>query len=225
MVDHFKKWRRRGYLPHFDDHKTTQALTFRLADSYPKKVQEQAKLVLKQHESTGNMSRQVIIQAQAILDKGYGECWMKHAEIADCVQDHLLAGHLKLFILHGWSIMPNHVHLVLTQCKSVSLSAILKQLRLHMATDCNKLLGRRGRFWGRGYFDRYLRDPTHFRKAIKYMDDNPIAAQLCLQPERWQWGSASHHVEDDHWLKGPSTEEPYHFEDKAIYRKFLGNKT
>ena len=40
------------------------------------------------------------------------------------------------------------------------------------------------------YFDRYIRDEAHFRKAVRYTENNPVKAGLAREPVGWQWSSA-----------------------------------
>jgi hypothetical protein len=39
------------------------------------------------------------------------------------------------------------------------------------------------------YFDRYMRDLEHFRKTVRYIENNPVKAGLVRAPEEWAWGN------------------------------------
>ena len=41
--------------------------------------------------------------------------------------------------------------------------------------EANKILGRKGQFWQEDYFDRYIRDDSHFHDAVTYIEFNPVA--------------------------------------------------
>jgi len=43
----------------------------------------------------------------------------------------------------------------------------------------------------REYWDRYIRDETHYQKTVDYIHQNPVGARLCATPEAWPWSSAS----------------------------------
>lgn len=70
------------------------------------------------------------------------------------------------------------------------MSTIVRSWKSFTAHECNKLLGRSGRFWQREPFDRYIRNKQHFQRAVSYIEENPVKAGLCRKPEDWQWSSA-----------------------------------
>ena len=71
-----------------------------------------------------------------------------------------------------------------------SMTAIMQLIKGATAKEANLLLGRTGSFWMRDYFDRYIRDAEHFRKAVRYIENNPVKAGLCDRAEDWRLGSA-----------------------------------
>jgi hypothetical protein len=74
--------------------------------------------------------------------------------------------------------------------------------------EANKLLERRGQFWMEDYFDRYVRNYQHFQNAIRYIENNPVKAKLCLRPEDWPFGSASRRAELKCWERGRPRPHP-----------------
>lgn len=91
---------------------------------------------------------------------------------------------------HAWCVMPNHVHTIFTPHTGWAWSEIAGSWRSFTAKQCNRALGRAGRFWQRDPFDRYIRDQEHFGKTLRYIEDNPVKARLCDKPEDWPWSSA-----------------------------------
>jgi type I restriction enzyme R subunit len=51
-------------------------------------------------------------------------------------------------------------------------------------------LQRKGRFWFREYFDRYIRNEPHFANAVRYIHENPVQAGLVDRAEDWEFSSA-----------------------------------
>lgn len=92
--------------------------------------------------------------------------------------------------LFAWVIMPNHAHLLLVPLNGAKVSAIMQRLKSYTSHEANRILGRRGHFWNKEYFDRYIRDGNHFAKALRYIEMNPVKAGLCEAPEEWRFGSA-----------------------------------
>ena len=43
----------------------------------------------------------------------------------------------------------------------------------------------------REYHDRRIRDDEHMNRAIVYIENNPVKAGRCEQPEDWAWSSAA----------------------------------
>jgi len=70
------------------------------------------------------------------------------------------------------------------------MSKIVHSWKSFTAHECNKLLGRTGKFWEREPFDRYIRNQRHFWTAMAYIENNPVKAGLCKYPEDWWWSSA-----------------------------------
>src|SRR5262249_18717256 len=88
--------------------------------------------------------------------------------------------------LLAWCVMPNHVHFLIetfglhpvesdessiTEARDTSkahpnsLGGIAYSIKSYTAKEANKILRRRGTFWQRDYFDRYMRDDTQLRNV------------------------------------------------------------
>lgn len=174
-----KGWHSRGFVPHFDSQDVVQFVTFRLADSLPRHVMERIQVA----------ARPQTLQ-EKFLDRGLGVCWLKSDEIADCVEQSFLFFDGDRYRLHGWTIMPNHVHVLLSALPGWQLGTIVSSWKRFTAREANKRLGRTGPFWQVDYWDRFIRDETHYLAALNYIDFNPVKAGLTAEPALWRWGSA-----------------------------------
>ena len=85
--------------------------------------------------------------------------------------------------------MPNHVHVLATPLGNHSLSGIVHSWKSYTASQANKMLKRKGKFWHEDYFDRFVRDEDHFVEIVKYIHWNPVKAGLCTDPEDWEWSN------------------------------------
>jgi putative DNA methylase len=130
----------------------------------------------------------MIFQAGSYLDRGLGECHLRDSSIATVVEDNLLHFNGKFYRLFAWVIMPNPVH-VLMEMGDVPLAQVLKSWKSHTSKEANRVLSRQGRFWEPEYFDRYIRDEEHFRKAVRYIETNPVKAGLVKEAKDWPWSS------------------------------------
>jgi hypothetical protein len=44
--------------------------------------------------------------------------------------------------------------------------------------------------WQREYWDTFMRDEEQERRAIRYIENNPVKARLCAAPGQWPFSSA-----------------------------------
>lgn len=182
-----KLWYGRGYLPHFDGGEVTQFITFRLADSLPQNVLEKWKIEVEQRIITEIEYHRMI---DKYLDKSIGNCYLNNERIAKLIQETLLFFDGKKYKLIAWVLMPNHVHLLLIPKSDFTLAEIMHSIKSYTAHEANKLLERKGSFWSKEYFDRFMRDYEHFEKTIAYIENNPVKAGLCEKASDWRFGSA-----------------------------------
>jgi REP element-mobilizing transposase RayT len=180
----FRSWHARGYLPHFDAPGAIQFVTFRLADSMPAARRSEWAALLALEDD-----RERRKQIEAYLDNGLGECWLRRPAIAGLVEGALRHFDGERYRLCSWVVMPNHVH-VLVETTAAPLPEILHSWKSFTAKAANGLLDRSGPFWGEDYFDRYIRDEAHFRKARRYIEANPVKAGLVRDAAEWPWSSA-----------------------------------
>jgi REP element-mobilizing transposase RayT len=189
-IDEPRGWYSRGYLPHFDAGETrTQFITCRLYDSLPQNVlaRIEEEIELRKPE---NISRETFILAEKYLDRGYGQCFLGNRSVAEIVRDSLLRYDGERYKLIAWVVMPNHIHLLLRALAGHKLEKIMHSFKSFTASESNKALGRRGAFWMRESFDRYIRNEEHFARTFRYIENNPVKAKICVSPEDWEFSSA-----------------------------------
>ena len=174
-----KGWHSRGYLPHFDSQDVVQFVAYRLADSLPKEAV--AWLAVAFHAES---------LRDEMLDRGWGDCWLRSAKIAEIVEGSFLAFDGTRYRLHAWTVMPNHVHVLFSVLPGHSLGTIVSSWKKFSAREANKRLGRIGTFWQADYWDRFVRNEAHFEAAIAYIDKNPVKAGLVDSDYLWPHGSA-----------------------------------
>ena len=88
--------------------------------------------------------------------------------------------------LYAYVVMPEHVHLLLSEPKAAVLAEALHFLKLSFT----KRLGASGSFWQKRYYDRNVRDHREFVVKIGYIHRNPVKRGLVRSPEEWKWSSA-----------------------------------
>jgi putative DNA methylase len=182
------RWYARGYIPHFDGGEIPQFLTFRLFDSMPQTLLQQWR---EEAGTQGEKGKMIFRRkVEKYLDRGYGECFLQEARVAEIVQNSLLFYHEIKYSLQAWVVMPNHIHFLAMPLQNIELREIAHSIKSYTAHQANKLLNRKGQFWQHEPFDRYIRNEKHFVNVIKYIENNPVKAGLCEKPEDWQFSSA-----------------------------------
>ena len=189
-------WYSRGYLPHFDGGETTQFITARLFDSLPQEVLVRWRGQLKEENE---IDADLILRKRVefYLDQGFGSCFLRDGRVAKTVQKALLFHDGVKYKLQSWTVMPNHIHFLLTPNKGFALEEIVHSIKSFTANEANKILERRGIFWQHEPFDRYIRNREHFVNVIKYIENNPVKAKLCEKPEDWKFSSAFYRLQNE----------------------------
>jgi putative DNA methylase len=167
----------RTRLPHWEAGEAPQHIIFRLADSLPTHLLAQWEEELRHLPETRRNAerRQRIEQA---LDAGHGSCLLRDPALAQIVEDALLHFDGLRYRLHEWAVMPNHVHVLVTPLHGYSLSSIVHSWKSYTAKAINRVRGSSGPVWQEDYFDRMVRDETHFAHVAAYVRENPQRAGL-----------------------------------------------
>ncbi len=186
-------WKSRGYLPHLELGQRAQFLTWRLDDSVAAElVQRWREEIARALEDESDRTRELHRRLERYLDEGHGSCVLRQTLVAMVVQDALIFHHERLYTLHEWVVMPNHVHVLLTPNRGARLARIVHANKSFTSKEIQRLLGGEGRLWQPEYYDRFIRDDEHFYRVGKYIRWNPVKARLCADPKHWPYSSASY---------------------------------
>jgi putative transposase len=131
------------------------------------------------------------LAAEKLLDAvAFGPTWLRDPKIAALVVGAILRGaELRQYDLRSFTVMPNHVHLLIDP--SISLSRITHGLKGTSARDANAALNRVGqRFWQDESFDHWIRGTAQFERIRAYIEQNPVKAGLVAKADKWRWSSA-----------------------------------
>jgi putative transposase len=89
--------------------------------------------------------------------------------------------------------MPNHVHLVAVAERPDSLAVLFRRVHGRYAQMVNAKRGRSGHLWQNRFFSCPL-STSHLRRALAYVERNPVRAGLVARPEDYAWSSAAAHL-------------------------------
>lgn len=93
----------------------------------------------------------------------------------------------------AWCLMDNHVHLILVPQSADGLRATLGEAHRLYTRRINFREGWRGYLF-QGRFASYPMDDGHLVAAVRYVENNPVAARMVEKAEDWRWSSARSHV-------------------------------
>jgi len=79
--------------------------------------------------------------------------------------------------LLAWVLMPDHLHLLL-ELREASLAQTMRTLKGRSAWRLNRVLGKTGRVWQRGYHEHALRHDEQIVDAARYVVANPLRVGL-----------------------------------------------
>lgn len=109
------------------------------------------------------------------------------------------------FEVRGYVVMPEHVHLLLSEPSRHTLSVVLKALKQRISRDfrggipesnryslatglCN-LASNLPRFWEPRFYDFNVYTQEKLNEKLKYMHANPVTRGLVEHPAAWIWSS------------------------------------
>ncbi len=91
----------------------------------------------------------------------------------------------------AFCLMPNHFHLVLWPCNDGDLSRWMHWLLTSHVRRYHKIHGTSGRVW-QGRFKAFpIQEDRHLLTVIRYVERNPVRANLVRKAAHWQWSSIS----------------------------------
>lgn len=164
-------------------------MTWRLADSLPQAVLD--RFAAMRCVDDPAVRRRAVHEVEGALDRGFGSCVLLQSLAARAVVDALFACRDGGYELVEFVVMPNHVHCLVQTHESSHLKDIVRHIKGASARRVNESLHRAGRLWQPDYFDRLIRSPSHFKKAVEYIHWNPVKAKLCVHPEHYSHSSAN----------------------------------
>ncbi|MDP2174023.1 MAG: transposase [Candidatus Cloacimonadaceae bacterium] len=195
----------KGRLPHFLKQGQIISLTWRLAFTLPKPLLFHYQDLREMMKSWGNDldsaqydSDQFIRIGDKLqeIDLYLGKCSLKGISLTETSTALILttAFHYyndRLYELHAYCVMSNHVHLMIKPLKENSgmwhkTSEIVKKIKTYSAKEINKVMNHSGTLWAHEYFDRFIRSPKHYYHEVEYILDNPVKAGLVKDRSEWR---------------------------------------
>ena len=94
-----------------------------------------------------------------------------------------------LFVVAGYVLMPEHVHLLVSETSNGVLARAVQSLKVSVAR-------RRAErpFWQARYYDFNVHSSRKMTEKLRYMHRNPVERGLVSKPEDWPWSSYRHYA-------------------------------
>lgn len=139
-------------LHHYSELESYQFITFRTQDSLDPFLH---KLLALNNISISEKQMKI----DKYCDQSNQGCYL-NGEVINLVMNFIKSLEPDFYNLIAVSIMPNHIHLLIQQKQQ--LSVIMQKIKGSTAFQINKFLKRKGLFWEKSYFDKAVRDESHF---------------------------------------------------------------
>ena len=92
----------------------------------------------------------------------------------------------------AYCLMDNHIHLVLIPETEDGLQKVLKPVHMRYAQYINKIKGWKGHLWQGRFFSSAL-DDEYTCSTVRYVERNPVHANMINAAEEYFWSSAAYH--------------------------------
>ncbi|HHV38054.1 MAG TPA: hypothetical protein GXX70_01010 [Tepidimicrobium sp.] len=92
------------------------------------------------------------------------------------------------FKIYAYTIMNNHYHLLI-QTLNIPISRIMHRINTRYAKYYNFSRSRTGPVFDRRYRGILVQDESYLLNLIRYIHNNPVAANICNTMENYQWSS------------------------------------
>jgi putative transposase len=93
------------------------------------------------------------------------------------------------FAVIGYVVMPEHVHLLISEPLIGDPSKIIQAVKLSVSRRLAIAGEFSGRFWQSRFYDFNLWGQQKEIEKLKYMHRNPVVRGLVASPEDWRWSS------------------------------------
>ena len=120
--------------------------------------------------------------------------------------------HCFHFVVVGYVVMPEHVHLLVSEPERGNPSVVMRVLKQSFARKLLRQLrsaaGLRlgtlwtepfeeGRVWQHRFYDFVVFTERKRIEKLRYMHRNPVQRGLVLEPQQWAWSSFRHYAYDE----------------------------
>ncbi|MDQ7046089.1 MAG: transposase [Sulfurovum sp.] len=156
------------YLPYTDVSNHCKFITFRTVESEDSTLHE----ILNQKNISDKMKQ---YQVDTYLDGSNKGAYLND-DILQLLHNLLKSQDMILYDLVAYTIMPNHIHLLIVPKKN--LSFIMETIKSISKTEINKILKRKGQFWEDNYHTKNVKNENQLDLIYKYIKNNSLKLNI-----------------------------------------------
>jgi putative transposase len=93
------------------------------------------------------------------------------------------------FVVAGYVVMPEHVHLLVSEPQKGLLERSIQALKLSVSVQRTERP-----FWQVRYYDFNVHSDEKRVEKLRYIHQNPVRRGLVTKPEDWPWSSSRHYM-------------------------------
>ena len=95
------------------------------------------------------------------------------------------------FFVVGYVVMPEHVHLLVSEPEKGVLAAAIQAIKQSVA---RRRIANHLHFWQARYYDFNVWSERKRIEKLRYLHRNPVKRGLVARPEDWEWSSFRHYA-------------------------------
>ena len=96
------------------------------------------------------------------------------------------------FDLYGYCLMSNHIHLLIRPRK-ISISRIVQSLLVSHTQRYHRFHRSSGHVWQGRFKSPVIQDDEHLLTVLRYIEANPLRAEMVQRVEEYSWSSFASH--------------------------------
>lgn len=97
--------------------------------------------------------------------------------------------------LHAYTLMTNHVHLLLTPLRVDRLTNVFMSIGRRYVQYFNEKYDRSGTLWGGRYYASPILCEVQLMRCYRYIELNPVRGGMVALPGAYRWSSYLHNAE------------------------------
>lgn len=170
----------------------THYITMRMADALPRTVLEawhddidrRVRMIARMKgrpllpDEERDLVRRTLGRVERYLDSGRGRCVLADPRAAGAVEEVLWRGDRARYCLRAWTVMPNHVHALVSPMGNARLDEIISEWKSESTRRVNQELHRTGNLWHADVIDYSVGSASEFARLRSTIISDPDRAGL-----------------------------------------------